>query len=113
MPYRPIRTALIASLLLLAGCGIALPEDKADYAGVWQSSEMSLRITREGRVEYRRSQGKSTTTVEGPLQTFEGDDFSVGLSFMTTKFDVSVPPHEENDHWYMTVDGVQLQRIAR
>ncbi|MBK6729185.1 MAG: hypothetical protein IPG63_18680 [Xanthomonadales bacterium] len=113
MQHRPIRIAVIASLLLLASCGIALPEDKADYAGEWRSAEMSLRITRDGRVEYRRSRGKSSTTVEGPLQTFEGDEFSVGLSFMTTRFDVSVPPHEEDDHWYMTVDGVRLQRIAR
>jgi hypothetical protein len=31
---------------------------------------------------------------------------------MTTKFDVSVPPHEEDGEWRMTVDGVQLQRIV-
>lgn len=113
MPHRPIRIAVIAALLLLASCGIALPEDKTDYAGEWHSAEMDLRITRAGRVEYQRSQGRTKTSIEGPLQAFEGEDFIVGVSFMTTRFDVSVPPHEDGDDWYMTVDGVRLKRIDR
>lgn len=111
MQCSSFRIVVIASLLLLAACGIAVPEDKADYVGEWRSVEMTLRITREGRVEYKRSKGMTSTSVEGPLQAFEGEDFIVGVSFMTTKFDVSVPPHQDGDDWYMTVDGVRLKRV--
>ena len=98
---------------LLAACGIAVPEDKSDYIGEWRALDMSLRISRDGRVEYWRKQGLSKTTVEGPLQSFDGDDFIVGISFMTTTFDVSDPPHEDNGEWTMTVDGVRLTRVPR
>ncbi len=104
--------SILTLCILLGACGIAVPEDKSDYIGEWRAADMSLLITRDGRVEYWRTQGMSKTSVSGPLQAFEGEDFLVGLSFMTTKFDVSVPPHEENGEWRMTVDGVQLQRIV-
>jgi hypothetical protein len=96
---------------LLAACGIAVPEDKSDYIGEWRAVDMGLRITPDGRVEYWRTQGQSKTSVKGPLQSFDGDDFTVGISFMTTTFDVSVPPHEADGEWTMTVDGVRLKRV--
>lgn len=101
----------VAFCTLLAACGIAVPDEKRDYVGEWRAVDMSLRITRDGRVEYWRSQGLSKTTVEGPLQSFDGDDFTVGVSVMTTTFDVTIPPHEADGEWTMTVDGVRLKRV--
>ncbi|HWT15520.1 MAG TPA: hypothetical protein VN581_07035 [Patescibacteria group bacterium] len=101
----------VAFCTLLAACGIAVPDEKRDYVGEWRAVDMSLRITRDGRVEYWRSQGLSKTTVEGPLQSFDGDDFTVGVSVMTTTFDVTIPPHEADREWTMTVDGVRLKRV--
>lgn len=109
-----MRLKLLSILMLsalLGACGIAVPEDKSDYIGEWRATDMSLLITRDGRVEYWRTLGMSKTSVSGPLQAFEGEDFVVGLSFMTTKFDVSSPPHEDHGEWTMTVDGVRLQRV--
>lgn len=106
------RLAVPAVCALLAACGIAVPEDKSDYIGEWRAPDMSLHIRRDGRVEYWRKQGMSKTSVEGPLQAFDGDDFTVGLGFMSTRFDVSVPPHENNGEWTMIVDGVRLERAS-
>ena len=106
----PLILMLIA---LLTACGIAVPDDKRDYVGEWRAPQMSLRISRDGRVDYWRSEGRSKTSVSGPLQSFDGDDFTVGISFMTTTFDVAVPPHEDNGEWTMTVDGVRLSKMDR
>lgn len=111
MRLRDLSTLCLCTLL--AACGIAVPDDKVYYVGEWRAADMSLRISRDGRVEYRRTQGKSKTSIEGPLQSFDGDDFTVGISFMTTSFDVSAPPHEDNGEWNMTVDGVRLKRVTR
>jgi hypothetical protein len=105
------RVAAVVLCALLAACGIAVPEDKSDYVGEWRAPDMSLLITRDGRVEYWRTEGMSKTSVSGPLQAFDGDDFTVGLSFMSTRFDVTVPPHEADGEWTMTVDGVRLKRV--
>ena len=105
------RVVVAVLCALLAACGIAVPEDKSDYVGEWRAPDMSLLITRDGRVEYWRTEGMSKTSVSGPLQSFDGDDFTVGVGFMSTRFDVTVPPHEADGEWTMTVDGVRLRRI--
>jgi hypothetical protein len=83
-----------------------------DYVGEWRSKEMGLLILADGTVAYKRLKGGGTTSVNGPLKEFVGDDFVVGVLFMTTTFDVSEPPHEVDGMWKMTVDGVQLTRVA-
>lgn len=96
---------------LLIGCAQPLPDDRLDYVGDWQSKEMRLLILADGTVEYKRLSSGGSKSINGPLQEFIGDDFVVGISFLTTTFDVSDPPHEENGVWLMTVDGVQLTRV--
>ena len=64
-----------------------------------------------GSVKYKRTQTGSTTSVEGPIKAFEGDNFKVGVGPMVTTFVVSVRPHQtaEGD-WKMTVDGLELTK---
>ena len=50
--------------------------------------------------------------VDAPLKEFKGDNFVVGIGFMSTEFAVSAPPHEDGGVWKMTVDGVELTRIT-
>ncbi|MCP3907753.1 MAG: hypothetical protein GY712_07020 [Oceanicoccus sp.] len=96
---------------LLTACAEPLPENKLHYAGDWQSKEMALLILEDGSVAYKRLKDGATTSVNGPLKEFIGDDFVVGVSFLTTAFDVSEPPHEEKGVWRMTVDDVQLTKV--
>ena len=110
------RLALTAFLLAaaLSGCGKPLPADKADYAGEWQRPEMYLLITQDGSVRYKRIKGGATTSVEGPLKSFDGDNFTVGVGPMTTTFEVSSRPHQTADgEWRMTVDGLELTRTTQ
>ena len=97
-------------LLLLAGCSKPLPDDKLVYAGEWKSKEMYLLILEDGTVSYQRLQRGGKTSISGPLQEFIGDDFIVGLSFFTTKFNVSQPPTLSNGEWTIIVDGVKLKK---
>lgn len=81
------------------------------YLGQWQGLAMSLLITQDGSVAYRRLEGGVNKSIDAPLKAFEGNDFIVGVGPMKTKFVVSVPPHAEGDTWQMTVDGVVLTKV--
>jgi hypothetical protein len=104
------RCAALALLLLAAACGKPLPPEKAAYVGDWGSRTMSLRIAQEGTVAYKRVSGNVTTSVNGPIQRFEGDNFVVGIPGLTTTFVVSRAPLQQEGRWTMVVDGVELTR---
>jgi hypothetical protein len=103
-------TLVLCTAITLAACGKPLPADKAAYAGLWQSPEMSLLITPDGSVKYERLEGGATKSVSGPLQGFEGPNFSVGIGPMSTTFVVAAAPQTQGDKTTMTVDGVVLTR---
>jgi len=101
-----------AGLFLFTGCGIPLPDDKRDYAGLWQAPSMSLLIEPDGSVRYKRIKKGATTEISGPIQEFRGDDFVVGFALIKTTFEVSRPPYLEGNEWKMVVDGVVLTRVG-
>jgi hypothetical protein len=110
-----IRRASLAAAVLgtavLASCGQPVPPDKAAYVGQWRSEQMTLRISADGRVDYRRVEGSSSTKISAPIQRFEGPHFDVGVGPFTTRFTVSSPPEDDGEGTLrMTVDGVRLAR---
>lgn len=108
---RPLFALLLAACLaLLAGCGKPVPADRIAYVGDWQAPDMRLAISADGRVLYKRRKGSSTTSLDVPLQRFEGHNVVAGLGPMTTTFVVSAPPRLDDGVWSMTVDGVRLTR---
>ncbi|MFT3858952.1 MAG: hypothetical protein QM742_16120 [Aquabacterium sp.] len=110
---RPIWPALtLTTALVLSACGKPLPADKAAYAGTWTSPQMSLLITPDGSVKYARLEAGATKSISGPLQGFDGHNFSVGVGPMAATFVVSAPPHLTAGVTTMTVDGVVLTREA-
>ncbi|PCJ33172.1 MAG: hypothetical protein COA90_00635 [Gammaproteobacteria bacterium] len=102
--------SIITLLFLLSGCSNPLPEDRLNYVGEWQSKEVNLLILADGTVAYKRLQNGGSTSINAPLQSFSGDNFIVGISFMTTTFTVSKPPHQIAGKWKMTVDGIELTK---
>jgi len=107
---------LVTALPALSACGQPVPEDRAAYVGEWHAPAMDVQLTRDGIVRYKRVRhgtavGEATTTINAQLQRFEGDNFVVGLPFLSTTFEVSAPPHREAGTWRMVVDGVELTRI--
>jgi hypothetical protein len=104
---------LLALVLALAGCAQPVPPDKASYVGEWEHPTMYLLLTQDGSVVYKRVWGGSTTSIEGPLQGFEGDNFLVGVGPMKTTFVVTKPPHSDRGQWKMVVDGLELVRSGR
>jgi len=69
----------ITLVLLLIGCAEPLPEDRLHYVGEWQSKEMKLLILADGTVAYKRLKSGGSTSINGPLKEFVGDDFTVGI----------------------------------
>ena len=111
---RIVRTLVIASLLatLLVACAKPLPPDKANYTGEWKGGPISLLITADGRVKYARKEGGMSKSIDAPIKEFKGDNFVVGVGFMSTEFVVTAPPHDAGGAWKMTVDGVELTRVS-
>lgn len=103
---------LLLLVLALCGCGKPVPSEKSSYVGEWQHPAMYLLLTQDGSVRYKRIQGGATTSVEGPLKGFQGDNFEVGIGPMSTTFVVTKPPHEVDGKWKMVVDGVELVRTS-
>ena len=108
---RQIGILVLVSALALAACGKPVPPEKSAYVGEWQSQTISLLITQDGSVAYKRLQAGATRSITGPLKGFEGDDFEVGIAFISTTFVVSTPPFQENGKWKMVVDGVELTKV--
>jgi hypothetical protein len=94
----------------LSGCAKPLPAERLAYAGEWAGEVMTLIIDADGRVEYHRNEGNRKSSVKAPLKEFQGDNFVVGVGFMSTTFIVSAAPHEAGGEWKMTVDGVELTK---
>jgi len=107
-----VRAWLLAALAILVGCARPLPPDRLDYVGEWRAPDMALVITQGGRVAYQRRQGASKVSVHAPLQRFEGASFVVGIGPFRTHFEVGAAPHQEGATWKMTIDGVELTRVA-
>jgi len=109
-----IHTFVVSLLIALSlcGCGKPVPPEKSTYVGEWQEKTMYLLITQDGSVEYKRLKGGVSTSVEGPLKEFAGNDFSVGIGPMSTTFVVSKPPYQDGGKWKMMVDGVVLSKTA-
>ena len=99
-------------VIFLSACSKPLPSEKMNYAGEWQSKEMGLLILADGTVSYKRLKGGGTTSVNGPLKEFNGNDFIVGVGPITTTFVVSEPPLEIDGVWQMVVDGVRLSKVS-
>jgi hypothetical protein len=102
---------LVAAVLILSACAQPVPEDKAAYVGEWRAQTMSLLVTQDGTVVYKRIKGGVTTSIDAPLRRFEGDNFVVGIPLISTTFEVSKPPYQEAGTWKMVVDGVELTRV--
>lgn len=100
----------ILLLILLAACAIEVPQAKSAYVGYWAGEGMTLQISRDGRVTFKRFKQGASTKIDAPLKAFIGDDFEVGIGPMATVFEVSSPPREIDGVWRMTVDGVELTR---
>ena len=105
--------ALLGILLacLLVACGKPVPADKQAYIGSWESETTSLLIDASGRVVYEHQPSPSTSkSLDAPIKAYEGNDFIAGVGPLTTRFVVSVPPHQVDGSWKMTVDGQELTR---
>jgi hypothetical protein len=71
---------------------------------------MYLLITQDGSVKYKRLKDGGTTSVEGPLKGFNGNNFDVGVGPMATTFVVTKPPYQDGEDWKMVVDGLELTK---
>jgi hypothetical protein len=117
------RCAIVLLLAALGGCsteefskefsGIPLPADKKSYAGIWTSSGITLKISLDGQVDYKKEEGSRKTSIKGPIKEFDKDNFVVGFWFMTSTFEVQKTPFQEGERWAMVVDGNKLYKVDR
>ncbi len=113
--HMKIQKALIPLLfaLSLSACGKPVPPEKSAYVGEWQEKTMYLLITQDGSVRYKRLKGGMSTSIEGPLKDFVGNNFETGIGPMATTFVVSKPPYRDGKKWKMVVDDVELTKTEQ
>ncbi|MBA2339160.1 MAG: hypothetical protein H0V88_02105 [Pyrinomonadaceae bacterium] len=91
-----------------------LPADKQNYIGNWQGETVRLSISPNGDVDYKQSivEGSNTRnrSVTGPIKSFDGDSFNVGVLNTNTTFKVERAPQQTGDGWVMVLDGEELRR---
>jgi len=102
---------LILWMLLLSGCAKPVPELRPDYVGHWQGENVTLSISANGMLAYKRNSKGVKTEINAPIAGYKGDDIVVGVWFLTTTFVVSEAPHPVSGYWQMVVDGIRLTRI--
>lgn len=89
----------------------SMPADKRGYIGDWRAEGMTLSITSNGYVTYKRQQGGKSKSISNlPIQEWQGNDFVVGVWIANTTFKVSQPPHQVGGVWKITVDGMELTK---
>lgn len=93
-----------------------LTADKQIYVGEWRGATMNLLIKPDGTIDYRREEtiGDTTNTdsVTGPINSFTGASFTVGVLGQNTRFEVDAPPHANgNGRMTMNVNGERLERV--
>ena len=98
--------------VVLTGGATPVPPEKSAYVGEWQAPSMYLSITQTGSVGYRRIKEGGSSSMNGPLKGFDGNDFKVGIGPLSSTFVVSTPPHRDGEQWKMVVDDVELQKRA-
>lgn len=83
------------------------------HSGSWKGPGMELTIDTLGMVRYKREgAGTASKSFTAPLSTVDAKSFTVGLLGLTTTFRIDRPPHEEGGARKMTIDGVELTRVA-
>jgi hypothetical protein len=100
----------LASAVFLAACAKPVPPEQKDFIGLWEAPEMRLLITADGSLDYKRTKGGGSTSINAPIQEFTANGFSAGIGPLKTDFKVSQRPHALDGVWKMTVDGVELTR---
>jgi hypothetical protein len=106
----------ILLIVVLGGCiseSLPLPEDKKNYAGHWKNSNISLKISMDGKVNYKKEEGSRKTTIDDYITAFDKDNFIVGIWIMTTTFEVQKAPFREGERWAMVVEGNKLYKVIK
>lgn len=89
-----------------------LTADKQIYVGEWHGAKTNLSIKTDGTIEYQREEtiGDTTNTdsVSGPINSFDGASFVVGVLGSNTRFEVAETPVNGT----MIVNGERLERVS-
>ncbi|MCC7539254.1 MAG: hypothetical protein IT379_23730 [Deltaproteobacteria bacterium] len=78
--------------------------------GTWVGGGITLTIDPGGSVAYRKQEGATNRTVNGPLSRFDRRGFDVNIIVSTVNFRIDRGPEQVGGVWKMTVDGVELTR---
>lgn len=97
-------TVLLAATVSACSGFVPNPPPSSDYVGVWQDSEMTLKILPSGQVE----QEVGHTSISCPAKTWEADKFTCKI--IGAEFEMTQAPTLIDGKWVMKVDGHTLVR---
>ncbi len=67
------KIAALSLAFWLVACGEPVPQDHKSYVGDWRAAQMSLLITADGRVAYKRLSGGGSRSIEAPIKSYDAE----------------------------------------
>lgn len=99
-------------LLIPLAVGFDFPQEKKVFIGNWDGYGYSLRVAPDGSVNSIKVHGGVRKEITGKIRVFKGNDFVVSVLAVPVTFKVQKPPYREGPVWKMTVDGIDVFRLA-
>lgn len=81
--------------LLLVSCttGQGIPNNKKEFIWEWRSDTITLIITEEWKLNYKKDSNNSSTSFSWPIQEFTNEYIKAGIWFFSKEFTVDDFPH--------------------
>jgi hypothetical protein len=120
--------------LLFVACSkeepIQIPEEKSEFFGVWiykddaygnnvRKDNMLLAFYQDSTVSYKRcikrmNGHKNTVVPDARIIKLTDKELVINVKFLLSinlDFDIQTLPYQENNDWFMKVDGVLLRKL--
>ena len=102
-----ISFVIISTVLTSCGSKTPLTESQKVYAGKWVTNDGTwLQIYNNGGGDFKQS----NSNVTGGSATITDKTITIGLFGINSEYTIDTPPYQENDIWYMELDGNVYQK---
>jgi hypothetical protein len=83
---------------------------KDNFEGYWECVNMSVEIHANGNATFIKFPRKNGNTIAGKIK-FTKNGFVIGNAAAMQLFEIEQAPLQQNNQWYMTVNGEKMKRI--
>lgn len=91
---------------------IEFNEDQKKYIWNWKWDWITLIISDNAYIDYKKQKNSVSTSISGPITEFNDNNFKASILFINSTFNIDKKPFQEWNLWKMTVDWNELSRVT-